>query len=181
MSEKKIEKEEEIAYLSPRAKAHLPGLGPAQQPSPLSSSSPAPPSCSVECHRDSRARRRPPSRHLPLPGPSTRPWRRTRVPRLHSSPPEPLPLTPATNPTTTERLAGARPCARAARELPGPSRRVQRAPRRRLLLRARGIGPGSPEHAIPFVFVSPDPQVAVVEYSGHGPSPTSPPPPLHPR
>ena len=40
---------------------------PAQPPLPLSSSFPAAPSNSVECHRASRARRRPSRRHLPSP------------------------------------------------------------------------------------------------------------------
>src|ERR1041385_6988923 len=49
---------------------------PAQKGSGVFFPDPAPPSCSVECHRASRARRRPSRRHLPLPRLLTTPRRR---------------------------------------------------------------------------------------------------------
>src|ERR1041385_4339068 len=65
MSEKKIEKEEEITYKTPRAKeAH-----PAHQGQGGLLPLPAAPSCSVECHRASRAAATPPACLEPLPWP----------------------------------------------------------------------------------------------------------------
>src|ERR1041385_9140611 len=63
---------------------------PAQKGTRVFFPDPAPPSCSVECHRASRARLRPSRRHLPLPSLLDAPchaWRRrASIPPSRASP-----------------------------------------------------------------------------------------------
>src|SRR4051812_49610420 len=84
-----------------------------------------------------------PPRHLPawsLPGVLIAPWRRARVPRLHSPPPELPPPPPVLISVATRELAGAPQRSRVAIDAEKPQERVQALHRRRLRRAAEGIG-----------------------------------------
>src|ERR1041385_2462956 len=90
------------AYLSPRAKPAQPAH-PAHQGHGGLLPRPAHPSCSVECPRAQPGGRHATSLPGGLPGVLIAPWRRTRVPRLHSPPPEPSPPPLSPLPSTPEK------------------------------------------------------------------------------
>src|ERR1041385_5146750 len=98
---------------------------------------PAPPSCSVECHRASRGRHVAAERLPGLPVPSSRAWRRPEASPLHSPPPRAPspPLSPVSS--SPEKNAGAPSSPRVATVLPVTPRAVQRNRSRRLRLHVR--------------------------------------------
>src|ERR1041384_3162205 len=69
---------------------------------------PAPPSCSVECHRASRAAATPPACLEPSPAPPPDAWRRPGASPFHSPPPRTLSSSPSPISSTPAKNPGAR-------------------------------------------------------------------------
>src|SRR4051812_37314876 len=149
-AEKKIEKKEEITYQTPRAKAAQPAH-PAHQGHGGLLPRPAPPSCSVECHRASRATATPPSCLEASQASLSRPG---DAPKCHTST---FPLQSFllflfrsfSSPPKNHR--GARRRNHAANINKKPRHDVHHLRRRQLRLDAEGIVPGSFVAAAPFV------------------------------
>ena len=110
---------------------------------------PAPPSCSVECHRASRGRHLDAFELPGLPVASSRTWKHLETPWTHSPPPE---LPPPSLVLAVDReTAGAPQRSRVTNVAEEPSQVVRRVRRRRLHHCAKGIGPRSSRAATPFV------------------------------
>src|ERR1041385_985238 len=116
----KIEKNLPVAQAEPAQPAH-----PAHQGQGGLLPPPAPPSCSVECHRASWGRHLHAERLPGLPVPLLASWRPPSASAIHSPPPLRLPPPPAPISSPPEDRRGARRRAHVATVVPEPCRRVQ--------------------------------------------------------